>query len=208
MLNIYLIIFIFIKKIISELEGIYTIKNVLSNLYLSTKNNKLIISNIKSHFRLILIKSNIYLIETRFKKKKIGIDDKNSIKLYNREINAKYNNFKIYWNLIEINKNEFLVQNRFNNYFLEVKNNRIVLTERTFNFINNNTKSLASIKDYSFIFLNIFREKKPTNNYLNNIRNEPIDAIIKYIDLTDKNLKRKNIIQIYKDENNEELKYS
>ena len=179
MLNIYLIIFIFIKKIISELEGIYTIKNVLSNLYLSTKNNKLIISNIKSHFRLILIKSNIYLIETRFKKKKIGIDDKNSIKLYNREINAKYNNFKIYWNLIEINKNEFLVQNRFNNYFLEVKNNRIVLTERTFNFINNNTKSLASIKDYSFIFLNIFREKKPTNNYLNNIRNEPIDAIIK-----------------------------
>jgi hypothetical protein len=91
----YLIIFIFIKKIISELEGIYTIKNVLSNLYLSTKNNKLLISNIKSHFRLILIKSNIYLIETRFKKKLIGIDDKNSIKLYSREINAKDNNYKI-----------------------------------------------------------------------------------------------------------------
>ena len=32
--------------------------------------------------------------------------------------------------------------------------------------------------------------------------------IIKYIDLTDKNLKRKDIIQIYKDQNNEELKYS
>ena len=161
-------------------------------------------SNIRSHFRLILVDSNEYLIETRFKNKRIGIDENNYIKLYNRGVNIKKNSYKIYWNLIEINQNEFLVQSKFNNCFLQIKNNRISLSTKNINFIRNKTY----IDEYSFVFLKIFREKKPINNYLNNIRNEPIDMIIKYIDLTDKNLKRKDIIQIYKDQNNEELKYS
>lgn len=44
--------------------------------------------------------------------------------------------------------------------------------------------------------------------YLKNTLKEPIDIIIKYIDLNDKALNRTGINQIYKDKDNEELKYS
>jgi len=40
------------------------------------------------------------------------------------------------------------------------------------------------------------------------IEREPIDVLIKYIDLRDETLKREGILQIKKDENNMELKYS
>ena len=40
------------------------------------------------------------------------------------------------------------------------------------------------------------------------VEKEPIDVFIKYIDLSDKTLKREGIKQIYKDQDNEELKYS
>ena len=46
------------------------------------------------------------------------------------------------------------------------------------------------------------------NVNFNLIENEPIDILIKYIDLRDQNLKRKEIHQIEKDYDNEELKYS
>ena len=39
------------------------------------------------------------------------------------------------------------------------------------------------------------------------IEREPIDVLIKYIDLRDETLKREGILQIKKDENNMELKY-
>lgn len=40
------------------------------------------------------------------------------------------------------------------------------------------------------------------------INKEPIDIVIKYIDVTDKNLNRSGIKHIYKDKDNDELKYS
>jgi len=40
------------------------------------------------------------------------------------------------------------------------------------------------------------------------VEKEPIDVFIKYIDLSDKSLKRDGIKQIFKDEDNEELRYS
>ena len=43
---------------------------------------------------------------------------------------------------------------------------------------------------------------------MKNIQKEPIDIVIKYIDLIDKTLNRFGIKQIYKDHDNEELKYS
>ena len=47
------------------------------------------------------------------------------------------------------------------------------------------------------------------NNKLNVeiIEKEPIDVLIKYIDLRDSNLERNNLHQIQKDFDNEELKY-
>jgi hypothetical protein len=56
--------------------------------------------------------------------------------------------------------------------------------------------------------MKLYEENIFNNTYLKIIQKEPIDIVIKYIDLTDKNLKRDSIKQIYKDKDNEELKYS
>ena len=51
----------------------------------------------------------------------------------------------------------------------------------------------------------MYREKK-YNESLDIINKEPIDVLIKYIDLSDPNLKREGIKQIKKDEDNGEIK--
>ena len=155
-----------------------------------------------------MIYSNIYLIETRFNKKRIGVHKNDVIGLYNSANNRK-KNYKVYWKLIEINKNIFLLQNQFNNKFIEIKNNQILLTEKNFYFKKEKRINISSInKGLLFIFIKLFQERTFTNKYLNLIKKEAIDIIIKYIDLSDKNLNRTGIVQIYKDQNNEELKYS
>ena len=53
----------------------------------------------------------------------------------------------------------------------------------------------------------MYREKL-YNESVAIIDKEPIDVLIKYIDLSDPNLKREGIKQIQKDEDNEELRYS
>ena len=61
-----------------------------------------------------------------------------------------------------------------------------------------------------FKIVKIFSEVivKKNSNYINLLNKEPIDVLIKYIDLRDPNLKRNGIHQIEKDFDNEELRYS
>jgi hypothetical protein len=54
----------------------------------------------------------------------------------------------------------------------------------------------------------LFEEYKYKHEFSKNVFKEPIDMIIKYIDLNDKTLNRTGIIQTYKDADNEELRYS
>ena len=61
---------------------------------------------------------------------------------------------------------------------------------------------------YLFLFDKLFEEYKYKKKFLKYTLKEPIDIIIKYIDLNDKALNRTGINQIYKDKDNEELKYS
>ena len=200
-----LLIFKIYNIIANELNGIYNIKSFATNLYFSFKNNKLILSNNKSQFRISLISSNLYLINSRFKNKRIGVDGKNNIKIYN---NMDYkNNINIYWKIIKINDNSFIIQNEFNQNFLEVRNNQLYCCNKSFLFIKNNIGNISIKNDaFKFILIKLFQER--TNKNLKIIKNESIDVIIKYIDLTDKNLRREGITQIYKDKDNEELRYS
>jgi len=62
--------------------------------------------------------------------------------------------------------------------------------------------------NYIFNFIKLYELFKNNKNFFKNIEKEPIDIVIKYIDLTDKTLDRKGIKQIYKDHDNEELRYS
>ena len=87
-----------------------------------------------------------------------------------------------------------------NNYYLQCKENISI------NFIKN--KNIIQFNNYIFIILKLFEEGNSNKYYLKYIRKEPIDVIIKYIDLTDKQLNRTGIKQIYKDKDNEELRYS
>ena len=107
----------------SNINGIYIISNSDRNLYFSIEYNILILSNIKKYFRVILARPNSYLIESRDKKKIIGVDEKDNIKIYNKIDNINKN--KIYWNIIKIRNMEFLLQNQFNNKFLETKYNKL-----------------------------------------------------------------------------------
>ena len=59
-----------------------------------------------------------------------------------------------------------------------------------------------------FILIKIYEEVKNNKYDLKLIEREPIDILIKYIDLSDPKLKRKGIPQIEKDISNKELKYS
>ena len=70
-------------------------------------------------------------------------------------------------------------------------------TESTLNFTNDNY----------FKFIRMYREMiHNENNEI--LEKEPIDVLIKYIDLKDPDLKREGITQIQKDVENKEIKYS
>ena len=62
--------------------------------------------------------------------------------------------------------------------------------------------------NYLFIFKKIYDVVTFTKINSKIINNEPIDIIMKYIDITDKTLNRTGIKQTYKDKDNEELRYS
>ena len=104
------------------------------------------------------------------------------------------------WDLIEINDNQYVIKNHKNNNFLEINNNTLQCK---------NKLSLPNInKKFIFSFLKFYEEVEISKEDLEIIEKEPIDVLIKYIDLSDKTLNRTGIRQIKKDEDNEELRYS
>ena len=176
-------------------EGYYEINSNLNNLYLSVKNKKLIISNIQFFFKIIPLTKSSYII--KFKKEKVGIDDNNKIIVYNNIENIEIK--KYCWKFYNIKRNQYLIKNEYNNKLIEVCDNYIKIS-------NNNIYNID--KKNVFTFLKLFEEELNQKKFKKIINKEPIDVLIKYIDLSDKTLNRTGINQIYKDENCEELKYS
>ena len=91
--------------------------------------------------------------------------------------------------------NSFIIKSKFGCVLREVKN-----------------RFFCSLKEEGTIFslLRLYREVEKTMSEEDKkiLENEPIDVFIKFIDLTDRKLKRKNFKQIKKDQDNEELRYS
>ena len=197
---------ILIIYINSNLENniIYRIDSLANNCYFNLNNNILELSNKFSLFRLIQVKQNLYYIEAKDKNLRLGIDNKNNIAGYNKNKNA---NSKLIWKIINIDKKKYFIVNTFNNKFIEVINNKIISSKVILNFRNFNEK-IENYKYFIFNFFKFYEEYEFKKENLKFIQTEPIDLIIKYIDLSDKSLNRKGIKQIYKDENNEELRYS
>ena len=118
-----------------------------------------------------------------------------SIKIINQD--------KALWKIIPHIKEDglliYYVQNKFNGEYLKLE------THNKENLSFYLTKQISIQNEFRFIKL--YTEKKMQDSH-KLLDKEPIDVVIKYIDLSDPKLKRKNIKQIEKDEDNNELKYS
>jgi len=176
-------------------EGHYEINSYINNQYLSLKNKKLIISNIQFAFYIIPKTNLSYIIQ--YGRKTLGIDNYNKITLYYNTENIEIKKFS--WNIYYIKKNLFYIKNIYNSKLLEVNGINIQMSK--YSIYNND-------KRFIFGFFKLFEKVLNHNKYIKKINREPIDVVIKYIDLSDKTLNRAGIKQIYKDENCEELRYS
>lgn len=184
-----------------QLNGVYKISCWSNNLYLKIKKEVLKILPEHSIFRIVLIKSNEYFIEAMFNNKRLGVNKNNNIKLYNKIENENID--KTIWNIIKIKENQFLIYNKYNLNLIEAKNNKVICEKKY------NSELLKKINNtFLFCFIKLYEESKNQKKYLKIIQKEPIDIVIKYIDLTDKKLNRLGIKQIYKDHDNEELRFS
>lgn len=166
-------------------------------LQICDNNNKIALTrNHKSYFRIINIKNNSYYIKTIFRNLELGINNEEEIILYK---NKDDNNLKFQWNIIKIDKKKYSITNKYNNKILEVRKNKLKFSD---------DKNLIINGSHFFLFDKLFEEYKYKKEFLKKIFEEPIDIIIKYIDLNDKTLNRTGINQTYKDNDNEELRYS
>ena len=169
---------------------------ILNDKYLSYYNKKIVIINSskyskKSNFRITKCQKSLYNIE-HVESNLILTVEKSKLKLIPKLKNEKSNTR---WFILEINYNNYIIKN-LNKCYIYYKNNKLKCDK--------NKKNEASI----FSLIKIYEELNHSKNDLKLIEKEPIDVVIKYIDLRDPELKREGIPQIKKDEDNQEIKYS
>ena len=200
-LIIFLLLYLFLSiKNETLTDGIYEIK--YKDLYLSYKHkkNKFHFSNdtsLKTSY-LFRIKNNLnnqnisfFLLENVKHDMKI-YSEKNEIKS-----NSEYNssNETYLWSAIIKNETSVIIKNK-KGCFINISSSYKV-------------NCLDSIQEASQLhFIKIYEEVNHYDQDIKLIEKEPIDIVIKYIDLSDPNLNRKGIHQISKDIDNEELRYS
>ena len=200
----------------SQFNAIFRIDSKENNYSLKMEKNVLLFLDSKESkeelFRITSIKDDLYYIIYKPLNQFFGIDDKGEIKLYNQDNKNKDEIAdKIKWKFIKINDNEYLLQNLFNEKFLEMKNKKENGKRKYYPICISkiNTDKIDKIgKAFKFSFYKICEEVHIKPEHIPLIENEPVDILIKYIDLTDKTLKREGIKQIDKDFDNDELKYS
>ena len=213
------------------INAIYVIRIYNGNKNLDIESNNLKFVNnpkkpLKKHFRIYAINKDTnmptdkdtinpddyYCIEDKDQHKRIGItNEQGDIGLYQPKgkDNLRYDDnylWKIFPKIIEktdgnkVSKRVYYyLQNKGNGKFLSYNEN-----DNKLKCDFNNVDKLSN-KNY-FIFNKMYREKL-YNESLAIIDKEPIDVLIKYIDLSDPNLKREGIKQIQKDEDNGEIRY-
>ena len=193
----------------SNFNAIFRIDSKENNYSLKIEKNTLQFVDNKEGkeelFRITSIIDDLYHIVYKPLNQSFGIDDTGEIKLYNHDTNGVSE--KIKWRFIKINDNEFLLQNLYNGKFLEMKNRNAKYYPICTSSLN--IDKIDEIgKTFKFSFYKICEEVHIKPEHIPLIENEPVDILIKYIDLTDKTLKREGIRQIDKDFDNDELKYS
>lgn len=177
-------------------SGVYTI--LFNEQYLFYSNRKIYISpdfGSNSLFRIKKESKNIndslYFIGNIQNSIKLGVSNNKELKF----ISGNYNFHP--WNFFNINDNEYIIRN-INNCYVIVDNSKVLCED------------IPEYKATKFKLIKIYNEVNLNGNSINNsiLEREPIDILIKYIDLRDPDLNRNEIHQISKDYDNEELRYS
>ena len=191
------IFYIYLSFENSILDGVYAI--IFDNLYLSHNNGKCIASyNFDQNTLFRIKKIRIAFNDILYNIEEINTNIQLSLS-QNKELmfNASINYSPI-WSFIRMKNNSFLIKNINFNCYLKI------------NCSNYYCDNIPLDNASQFNLIIIFNEVKEmdNNNIKELINREPIDILIKYIDLNDKKLKRVGIHQIEKDYDNEELRYS
>ena len=124
------------------------------------------------------------------------------LQIYTDDLDLDYALWNITPKINEENKLIYYIQNKKTKCYWELNSNfnnyNLKLSE-----ISNET---ALNKANEFLFIELYKNVNFKNSDL--LENEPIDVLIKYIDLSDEALNREGIHKIKKDYENGELKYS
>lgn len=175
------------------------------SIYLGLNDGNMIKSDKKIEYDIYQVYQKGYILISKDLNKLLGtnINKNNNFCFYDKNITYENFDFKlILWNLYNLKENYYLVENQYNNKYIKLNNINFILD----NF-NCSNQSINNIDDkYKLRILKLYEENN--ENEIEIIENEPIDVFIKYIDLSDKNLNREGIKQIFKDYDNQELKYS
>ena len=198
----------------SEFDTIYRIDSTKIGYSLIIKNDDVLFNKNKDKkeelFRIKPSEINeLYFIESKPFNKRLGVNNNGELVLLDP---SNTENLKeTFWKFINVFNNEFLIKNNLTNNYLQIKENNTTKTityyavceKKLDNFTNN-----SYLSDFKFSFFKLCEEVKIKPEHIAIIDKEPIDIVIKYIDLKDKNLNREGIKQIKKDEDNGELRYS
>ena len=193
--------FLFFSKELIIQEAVYYI--IYRNLYFNYKNQKLIISKekINSSFRIIKKEDNSFIL---------NFSSYYNIEHINTNLNVIYERNitqNVILDLIREKKDESLwtfIKAENNNYRIQNKKKCFIIIRELKIFCENIPENEASLFSLTKIYEEV--NKWELDNEL--IEKEPIDLLIKYIDLRDINLNRTGIHQIQKDFDNEEIRYS
>ena len=194
--NLLIIIYIFFSTQKKIKNGVYII--VVKEYYLCYYKRKIYVSStfhINNFFR--ITKKEINLIETFYniepteKKIELSVTETKNLMFSNED------GIHQLWNIIKVDEDNFIIKN-IDNCFVLIDG------------VNVFCQDIPDYKATKFKFIKIYNEDNENTNYKKYelINKEPIDILIKYIDLRDPNLKRNGIHQINKDYDNEELRYS
>jgi len=181
-------------------HGVYRIDTVSDNLVLTCINDYLYLSKLNyknNHFRIYLSEeNNFYYIELKSTSKKIGLSTNNTISLYGNITGINISKFL--WEIVKVGDSEYTIKNKYNNKYLYKEKTSLICGD-----FDDKKKDL-----FKFKIFKLLEEVEFKKEYVDIVEKEPIDVVMKYIDLTDKNLNRTGIIQIKKDVDHEELRYS
>ena len=181
-------------------HGIYRIDTVSENLKLTYKVDYLYLSKLNymnNHFRIYLSENkNFYYIELKSRNKKIGLSNNTTISLYSNTTGMDISKFL--WKITKVGDSKYTIKNKYSNKYLSKNKTSLICGD-----FDNKKKDL-----FQFKIFKLLEEVEFKKEYVDIVEKEPIDVVMKYIDLTDENLNRSGIIQIKKDKDHEELRYS